>query len=219
MSVAIERIGVLTSCTGSKVATDTPLPAERLYVGQHHLRLMRGVDDARAAGLDVHVAIVSAGHGVVAGDDRLQGYEQTFQGRPAAARRQLARQLGIPKAARATLARPADVHIVLLGDDYLDACELGPHLMPSAPTLVICAAGTALRLPPTATNVYPVALTIDDTRRFQCGLVGLKGEVGGRLLMHIARGRPAVSGLTAPGLLDALASVRSRPGSATLTMV
>jgi hypothetical protein len=214
MSVAIERISVLTSCTASKVATEMPLPAERLYAGQHHARLMRGVDDARAAGLDVRVAIVSAGHGVVAGDDRIQPYEQTFQGRPADARRRRARDLGIPRAARAALARPADVHVVLLGEDYLAACELGPDLAPSAPAFVICAAGTALRLPPVV-NVHPIPLTTEDTRRFRCGLVGLKGEVGRRLLAHIARDRPAVSELGPLGLVDRLASVPSRPTAAT----
>src|SRR4051794_24623753 len=217
MTVAIDRIGVLTSCTGTKVEADAALPAERLYAGQHHVRLMRGVDEARAAGLAVRVAIVSAGHGVVEGDERLRPYEQTFQGRRTDARRRLARRLGIPTAARAALARPADVHVVLLGEDYLVACELGKDVAPSAPTFVICAAGTALELPPIR-DVYPVALTTADTRRFQCGLVGLKGEVGGRLLAHIARNRPAVSELTDPGLLDTLASTKVLPAAAAATL-
>jgi hypothetical protein len=60
MTPAPAHIRVLTSCTGSKLASREPRPAEQLYTGQHHVRLMRGVLDARASGLQIDVSIVSA---------------------------------------------------------------------------------------------------------------------------------------------------------------
>src|SRR4051812_10054975 len=117
MSGTPARIHVLTSCTGSKVNTCAPVPAEKLYCGQHHVRLMRGVAAARAAGLDVELSIVSAGHGIVAGRRRLAPYERTFQGMAGGARRELAHALAIPATVRRVLRRPADLHVVLLGED------------------------------------------------------------------------------------------------------
>ena len=55
-----------------------------------------------------------------------------------------------------------------------------------------------------------IALSTDDTRRFHCGLVGLKGEVGGRLLAYIARDEPSIDDLTDSSLLDNLVAVRAR---------
>ena len=51
-------------------------------------------------------------------------------------------------------------------------------------TSALCAAGTALQIPPMA-DVQIVALTTEDTRRFACGLVALKGEIGARLLRAV----------------------------------
>src|SRR5687768_14802066 len=123
------RVNVITSCTGRKLALapgDTA-PAERLYCGQHHVRLMRGVEYLRGAGATVDVWIVSAGHGLVHGAEPLATYEKTFQGRRRLERHAMASQLGIPQAIGAVLASRADLTIVLLGDDYLQACQLaGP---------------------------------------------------------------------------------------------
>ena len=49
MTVAL-RVNVITSCTGRKVTLSRgeKVAAERLYCGQQHLRLMRGVDRLRA---------------------------------------------------------------------------------------------------------------------------------------------------------------------------
>src|SRR3954451_4877664 len=91
------RIHVLTSCTGTKVRTSRALPAETLYSGQHHVRLMRGVAEARGEGLKVDLSIVSAGHGIVPGLAPILPYEQTFQGRSSEVRREMARTLAIPR--------------------------------------------------------------------------------------------------------------------------
>src|SRR4051812_49763525 len=115
MSSPLARIHVLTSCTGTKVSSRRAVPAEELYGGQHHVRLMRGVGVARDQGLEVDLSIVSAGHGIVSGSERLMPYEQTFQGRSGGDRRELARTLAIPRGVRRVLSRPADLHLVLLG--------------------------------------------------------------------------------------------------------
>src|SRR4051794_1070577 len=140
-----------------KVPTTAPVPAEDLYLGQHHVRLMRGVRCLRAAGTEVDVWIVSAQHGVVHGREPLLTYEQTFQGRPAAERRDMATRLGIPKSTRAVLRRPAALALVLLGEDYLDACQLTDDVSAGAQTLLFCAASVAVAMP-SMPDVKTVAL-------------------------------------------------------------
>jgi hypothetical protein len=222
-------ISVLTACTGLKVATGAAeltygdfakgsdhiaalhrdlgaslVPAEELYRGQQHLRLMRGVEAARGLGHLISVSIVSAGYGLLAGDDAVAAYECTFQGMPARERRAWASRLALVESVRVFLERPADAAIVLLGDDYLGACAPTRQLPGRVPTLVLCGARTALRMPP-AVNVYPVVLHESDTRRFACGHVGLKGEVAGRLLAWLAAAPSRVEQLGSLGLLEELA--------------
>ena len=107
-------------------SADRAVPAEDLYRGQHHLRLMRGVTEARREGLEVDVSIVSAGHGIVPGSKRLAPVRADISGSINA--RTGANWRG-RSPSHATCARvlgaPADLHLVLLGEDYLDACEFG----------------------------------------------------------------------------------------------
>jgi hypothetical protein len=225
------RIAVLTSCTGVKAdfqgtALDCAdfargrryvarrhrgdlaaalLPAEDLYRGQQHLRLMRGVHAARVAGtVDVDLRIVSAGYGVVAGGEHLAPYGCTFQGMSRAQRRVWARRLDVPNAARRTLAEPFDLALVLLGDEYLDACGLEQTLELGGPTLVFCGSRAALRLP-ALPRLTPVHLATAHTRLFRCGLVGLKGEIGGRLLARAAAAPAWLERINPQSLLDELA--------------
>src|SRR4051812_22656149 len=116
MSPTVARVHVLTSCTGTKVSSRRSVPAENLYTVQHHVRLMRGVREARDEGLEVALSIVSAGHGIVPGSESLMPYEQTFQGRSTDDRRGLSRSLAIPANARRVLRRPADLHLILLSE-------------------------------------------------------------------------------------------------------
>jgi hypothetical protein len=203
-------ISVLTSCTSQKIqmpgellrledfargpahvaayhrARATQLvPAEQLYRGQQHLRLMRGVVAARKAGHNVSVSIISAGYGLLAGDTAVAPYECSFRGMSRVERRAWAKRLRLPDAVQAALRRPVDLSMVLVGEDYFDACDLAGEVVLGAPTLVICGARAALRLQPAA-ELHTVVLRRDDTRRFSCGLVGLKGEVAGRLLSLLA---------------------------------
>lgn len=204
------KLFVLTSCTGEKavedlkgltltdfrkgpmhirererVLKDKLTPAENLYSGMQHVRLMRGITVARTAPMGVDLKIVSAGYGVVEPDRKIAPYEATFIGMGKAALHDWARQLDIPKAVRTALAVPNDLALIILGDDYLSACELDDKIKLGGPTLVFCGKASAARLPKLP-NLYPVLLSNADAKRFSCGLVGLKGEIAARLLEAIA---------------------------------
>lgn len=225
------NISVLTACTGLKAETGASglthldfakgtrhldalhrrlaaslVPAERLYRGQQHVRLMRGVDVARELGHSISMSIASAGYGLLSGEDNVAAYECTFQGMSVRQRREWADRLALPESVRELLEQPSDTAIILLGDDYFSACVPDGRLPASGQTVVLCGARTALRMQPAA-NVYPVVLREADTRRFGCGLVGLKGEVAGRLLAWLAAAPGRVDQLGSPRLLDDLAQV------------
>ncbi len=224
------RVLVLSSCTGAKAESPAaPLgredfargrgyingrhhsdlapalvPAEALYTGQQHLRLMRGVNAAREAGtVHVDLRIVSAGYGLVEGGDRLAPYESTFQGMRRNERLAWADQLGIPDATRHALAERSDLAVVLLGDEYLDSCHLDQVCELGGPTLVFCASSVALRLPALG-RLRVVRLRTEHTRLFHCGLVGLKGEIGRRLLTYIAEDPSRLGRLDTTTLLNTL---------------
>ena len=228
-------ISVVTACTGLKIASGAPkltqgdfargsshvaalhrrlaaslVPAEKLYRGQQHVRLMRGVEGARQRGHLVSVSIVSAGYGLLAGDDEVAPYECTFRGMRRRERREWAGRLALAESFSRLLKRPADATIVLLGDDYFNACAPTGQIPDGAPTIVLCGARTALRLQPTP-NVHPVVLHESDTRRFACGLVGLKGEVAGRLLGWLTVDPARADQLGSHRLLDELEGALLRP--------
>jgi hypothetical protein len=170
---------------------------------------MRGVEAARQLGHRVSVSIVSAGYGLLAGDEPVAPYECTFQGVSVRERRQWAERLGLAASVDRLLKQPADAAIVLLGDDYFNACVPTGRLAPGAPTIVFCGARRALRLQP-APNVHAVVLRDPDTRRFACGQVGLKGEVAGRLLRWLAADPTHLKQLGSPRLLDELEEAAPR---------
>ena len=228
-------ISVLTACTGLKATTGAAeltqrdfaqgsdhiaarhrdlaaslMAAEKLYRGQQHVRLMRGVEAARERGHLVSVSIVSAGYGLLAGDDAIAPYECSFQGMSVRERREWAGRLALADSVRQSLEKPADAAIVLLGEDYFSACVPTGVIRPRAPTFVLCGARTALRMQPAA-DVYPVVLQESDTRRFACGLVGLKGEVAGRLLGWLAAEPARLDQLRSPRLLDELERAPAMP--------
>ena len=223
------RILIITSCTGEKAlahpdglsasdflngrdhldARHAELAphlrsARELYSGQQHLRLLRGVRRAEEAGtLSVDLRILSAGYGLVAADTLLAPYEYTFKGMKKADLRAQASRLGIPQAVRNALAEAADLTLVLLGDDYIEACALDDSVSTAAPTIVFCGKRAASRLPSLNGSFGPARVTVlsnAEAKRFSCGLVALKGELGARLLEDIA-------GTNAIGLSDRLATI------------
>jgi hypothetical protein len=183
---------------------DSLLSAEELYRGQQHVRLMRGVEVARAAeAVEVDLRIVSAGYGVLRASDRVAPYECTFQGMRRAARGAWARRLDIPDVVRRTLSESFALGIILLGDEYLSVCQLDDTLVLGGPTLFFCGSRAALRLPPLP-GLQPCALGTRHARAFSCGLVGLKGEVGGRLLAYLAEQPGRIDRLETDVLVDQL---------------
>lgn len=194
-------IVVLTSCTATKIkgGGDGPRTAESLYAGQQHLRLMRGVRAYRVAQQPagrLKLRIVSAGHGVLAASAMIARYDHTFQGLPRDAVRRRAEQLGIPSRVKELLARPYRLALVLLGDDYLEACALDETLALGGPTFVFCGPRVGERLPDLpALRHVPVGNP--EARRFGCGVVALKGELGGRALTRLAASPSSIRRLLA----------------------
>jgi hypothetical protein len=228
-------ISVLTACTGLKITNRAAeltqrdfargsnhiaalhrrlaaslVPAEKLYRGQQHVRLMGGVEAARELGHQISVSIVSAGYGLLAGDDAVAPYDCTLQRMSVHERRAWAGRLALAESVSRLLEQPADAAIVMLGSGYFNACAPTGELTGSAPTIVLCGARTAIRMRP-APNVHPVVLHESDTRRFACGLVGLKGEVAGRLLRWLATEPARTDHLGSPHLLDELEGAPLRP--------
>lgn len=227
----VMRVLIITSCTGEKsvdhdqrltladfaqgsshiadrhlALKDLLSPAESLYSGMQHLRLMRGVSMARkSSGLQVDLHIVSAGYGLVSCNQLLAPYEATFLGMKKVEARDWAQQLDIANSVRAILGAPYDLGLLLLGDDYLAACDLNENVTFGGPTFLFCGSGSAKRLPNVA-NLFPVVLSNADTKRFACGQVGIKGEVAARVLEKIATQGVGIDSLIAApqGLLDRL---------------
>lgn len=205
------RVLVITSCTGEKSRSDTRqltladfkrgdahvraremqlaahmVPADELYTGPQHKRLMRGVRAARESGkVDVDLQILSAGYGLVPGDQTVAPYEATFAGMKKAELTAWAQQLQIREDVAVALGHPYDLALVLLGEDYLAACEIGSDLRLGGPAVFLCSAASAKKLP-SIQALRPVAVSNADAKRFSCGLVGLKGEVAARVLERLA---------------------------------
>ncbi len=210
------KILVITSCTGEKAVEDPAhltledfkrgaahgarrerqlkkkmTSAADLYTGQQHLRLMRGIHALGTSALSngskplIDLRIVSAGYGIVPGTQPLAPYEATFQGMGKAALKAWADSLGVPNAFRKAVAGPYDLGLILLGDDYLDACALDGSVKFGGPTLLFCGKNTLKKLQKQG-NLQAVALSNAEAKRFSCGLVALKGELGTRILTGVA---------------------------------
>ena len=121
------------------------------------------------------------------GDAAVAPYECTFQGMSAPDRRAWADRLGLqiavegaPRARRGHRDRAP-------GRRLPRRVRPARRRRPSArPTLVVCGDSDRACAWGRLRRVHPVVLHKSDTRRFRCGLVGLKGEVAGRLLARLA---------------------------------
>jgi hypothetical protein len=206
---------VLSSCTGRKVidARSSTARAERLYVGEQHRRLMLGVNAFRAAdcGYEIDLRILSAGFGMVAGSRRLPLYDRSFAGLEGEAIDERSAEVGIPGAVARILSRDYALAILLLGEDYMRAAAIGPTTRFGGPAIAFGGAALSRRSASLPLRVVPA--TKSEARRFSCGLVGLKGEMGGRLLALLS-GEPSLitelpdSDIDMLGMLDRV-SIRS----------
>ena len=132
------KLLVITSCTGEKVVSDPKqlklkdfqqgrdhvrarestlkdklTRADEIYSGMQHVRLMRGVAEARKAGIELDLQILSAGYGLIPASRRIAPYEATFQGMKKPELRAWADTLGVSKTFREAVADPCDLCLVL----------------------------------------------------------------------------------------------------------
>ena len=205
------RVLVISSCTGEKaVETDQQLvwddfksgrahvatrekelgdfcrKAGEMYTGEQHVRLMRGIEALRSKkALQVDLHILSAGYGLIPERQVIAPYEVTFATMKAKEIDAWSKVLNIPEDFRKLVAKPYDLGLILLGDNYLRACQLDDSVNFGGPTILFCGTGMAKKLPKLA-NVRVVSISNPEAKRFSCGLVGLKGELAARLLSGAA---------------------------------
>lgn len=209
---------VLTSCTGRKdpAALSGQVTAERLYIGEQHRRLMRGVRALRESpsALDVDLRILSAGHGVVKGSRRLKTYDASFSGLGGPAIDQEAERLRIRTSLRSLLRRDHALILLLLGEDYMRAAGIGSATRLGGPTIAF--GGRWLERRGEDLPLRVVSAGREEAGRYSCGVVGLKGELAARLLELIAREPEVVNSLFDPDVevLEMLDRVGGKPDMA-----
>jgi hypothetical protein len=200
------RITVITSCTNRKAIThpdalgvndflrgerwvaareaSLPLcPAETIYTGQQHQRLMAGVAAARQTGICVAVKVVSAGYGLISGDRRIVPYNVTFSGLSRQAIRASGKALALPEDFASALFSPSDIVLVLLGRDYLAACDLTSSVLDDIAVPTVFLTGSQEVIPDHSNPRVRIARTYSsDTRTFKAGMVSLKGAIAQQFL-------------------------------------
>jgi hypothetical protein len=208
------KIRIITSCTGEKLHShpdqlvqddfrhlyDTDalaaredrlgecrVAAESMYTGQQHVRLMDGVRRFREGHGEesVDLWILSAGYGLIPAFKAIVPYECTFQGMKTKDLASWATHLQLGTSIREVFAKPADFTLVLLGDPYLRALNLGESVEYTSPTLFLTSE-KAQKYIKGKGEFRVVPLSNKDTKRFSSGLVGLKGELGKRILARVA---------------------------------
>ena len=212
-----QTILVLTSCTAKKdpAASSGFLAAERLYVGEQHKRLMRGVCAFReeSSGFDLDLRILSARHGVLAASRRVAAYDASFAGLGGPAIDAIAEQLRVRASLQRLLRRHHALTLLLLGEDYMRAAGIGPATVLGGPTIAFGGRWLIRRRNQLSLRVVPAGR--EETRRFSCGVVGLKGELASRLLGLIAREPEVVDRLADPDV-DVLAMLETARSGADL---
>lgn len=98
--------------------------------------------------------------------------------------------------------------LILLGENYLNACRPDSDLRYSASTLLFVSTKMAGKLP-SLPNQHLIALNSkQDPGRFHCGQINIKGELGGRLLKGIAADTGLIQTLqTRDNVLELLAKL------------
>jgi len=209
------RILVITACTGKKAIShdkapvladfqqgaeyldhlheelvDFFLPSEKLYTGQQHVLLMSAVEKLRIARRqdgtkpEIDLFVLSAGYGLIKGSYKLPPYEVTFSGMKKKELREWADHLNIPNDFRNVVKQPYDLAFILLGDNYLDACDLNESIELGGPTIMFCGKAKAEKLPEIE-KLKKIGLGNPEAKQFSCALIGLKGDLAGRVLKAI----------------------------------
>jgi hypothetical protein len=193
-------VRVITTCTSRKVPPiadrrssplrvfdqgDQCLAAEDLYAGEQHRRLMAGVHEQRAHRA-VEVWVISAGVGLVQGDEKICAYDETFAGASQRQIRDRADVLDIPSSLRRLVAEPCARTFVVAGNHYFDAARLDQSVAWGSPTLALVSHSRALRMP-AHPRLQTIAVGQADARQWSLPLTLLKGEIVRRMLVTIAQ--------------------------------
>jgi hypothetical protein len=163
-------------------------PAEALYSGEQHVRLMRGVNQLKSfpkKNIHIDFWILSAGYGLIHANKKIAPYECTFQGMKVKLLKKLAKARNITADFRKITSQPYDFALFLLGDSYLKSCSIDETVKLGGPTLMFCGTQTAKKTP-RLDNLKVVPVSNPEAKRFSCGLVGLKGELAARLFSKLA---------------------------------
>ena len=143
--------------------------SEKMYTGQQHVRLMRGVQSIRQESRnDLDLWIVSAGYGLIPGAKTIAPYECTFSQMTKTETRRWAGELGIPEDFRRIVGQPFDLGIVLLGNNYLEACDLSEDVELGGPTLFFCSGSAASDIEE-IDGAIPVALGNEEAKPGSAG--------------------------------------------------
>lgn len=106
--------------------------AEDLYTGSQHVNLMAGINSFREFYQNRHsidLRIISAGFGIIKGDDEIPSYEVTFNGMSKNDLLKWSEYLNIPRDfSSIILAKDYDYAFILLGKQYLLACDIKEEL-------------------------------------------------------------------------------------------
>ncbi len=207
---------VVSSCTATKLQTSSGQAhwAESLYTGQQHTRLMRGVKQYREAeepAGELRFQILSAYHGLLPARRSISSYDHSFSGLPTAVIRKQGLEKKVPSDMRKLLRKPFDLGLLLLGDPYLRACDLDADVELGGPLLCFCSPAVARRMP-MIPGLRTIPLANAEARRFSCGLIALKGELGGRMLSGLTLEPETIESLVSPRT-DILRRLESAPST------
>jgi hypothetical protein len=186
------------------------LPAERLYAGEQHRRLMAGVRDLEAV-RPVDLWVISAKAGLISGKSELAPYDESFAGMGADQLRTAADGLRIPDDFRKLVSHPAALTFVVVGNDYFDAAALDRPVPWGSPTLLFASPSRGTRLPGHRyLRSIPVSQAL--AKHWSLPLTMLKGELVGRLLTALAAATTTPSELFADeNVLNALLIPSDQP--------
>ncbi len=187
------------------------LPAEQLYTGQQHVRLMEAVNRFRkssndfAERIDIDLFILSAGYGLIQGDQKILPYEVTFNSFNTSELLEWANALNIPADFRSVLNREYDLAVVILGEKYWQACDFSQEVNTQDTVLAFCNKPVEKKIKDWD-NFISISMANKDGKRFKCNLIGLKGELTARLLRGLSEGKITLDQIrkTPEKLADAL---------------
>lgn len=196
----LPRLLVISSCTGAKrhkpeqqltledfrlgaahlerreeALAEFRCTAKEMYTGAQHKQVSQGMKLlATIPDLTASLRIISAGYGVIDADDTIVPYETTFNDLSSRELARWSQTLGI-HADLNRIIKDYDVVIFLLGEGYLKAAALPLESREDQSFIFLASGGSAKSLPQHAAKQAVLTLNNADARRFQYGLVGLKG--------------------------------------------